>query len=215
MENNKTLIFDMDGVLVDSEPVILKAAMEGLSEYGVHAKPEDFIPFVGAGEDKFIGGVSKKYGIEYKKEMKKRVYEIYVDIVKDNLKVYEGTGEFLEELRSNGFKLVLASSADRIKVESNLKVAKIGFELFSAVVSGEDVEKKKPFPDIFIFAAKKSNSMPENCIVIEDAINGVKAAASAGMRCIGITSSFSSESLLAAGAFVTYNRVKDIIMDSL
>lgn len=64
------IIFDMDGVLVDSEPVIRMAAIRGLKEYGVFAKPEDFDPFVGAGEDRFVGGVSEKYGVPYVPEMK-------------------------------------------------------------------------------------------------------------------------------------------------
>ena len=119
------VIFDMDGVLVDSEPVITEAAILGLREYGVQAVPEDFIPFVGTGEDRFIGGVAEKYGVRYKPEMKKRVYTIYLEIVQDKIKIFEGVHELLRKLRDMGIRFAVGSSADRIKVDANLKAAGI------------------------------------------------------------------------------------------
>lgn len=190
-----SLIFDMDGVLVDSEPVILAAAIAGLAEYGVNALPEDFLPFVGAGEDRFIGGVAEKYGLKYKTEMKDRVYEIYLEIVESNIKLYDGVSKMLQKLKDEGWNMALASSADRIKIDANLKVADIPPDVFSAVISGEDVIRKKPDPEIFLTAARLIGASPASCIVIEDAINGLRAAKSAGMKCIAITSSFSKEDL--------------------
>ena len=192
---NYTLIFDMDGVLVDSEHVILAAAMAGLAEYGVKSAPGDFTPFIGAGEDKFIGGVAEKYGVPYKLEMKKRVYDIYLDVVAENLKIYPGVNRLLETLRSEGRKMVLASSADRVKVDANLKVANIPQETFAAVISGEDVINKKPSPDIFLEAAKRAGSEPKECIVVEDAVNGIRAAKAAGMKCIAVASTFPRQRL--------------------
>ncbi len=190
-----SIIFDMDGVLVDSEPVILEAAMLGLREYGVHAFPEDFIPFVGTGEDRFIGGVAEKYGVSYHVDMKRRVYEIYLEIVQDRIKIFEGVHGLLEKLQEMKVKMALASSADRVKVDANLKAAGISLHLFNAVVSGENVKNKKPAPDIFLKAAQEMNADPSCCIVIEDAVNGVTAAKTAGMKCIAVTSSFDAEQL--------------------
>lgn len=195
MNKKTTIIFDMDGVLVDSEPVILESAIRGLREYGVESSPEDFTPFIGTGEDRFIGGVAEKYNVSYKLEMKKRVYEIYLDIVKDKLKVYDGVQELILALKDEGWKLALASSADFIKVEANLIVADIPLTHFDAIVSGEDVIEKKPSPDIFLLAARKVNSHPSECIVVEDALNGVEAAKRAGMTSIALTTSFSSDQL--------------------
>jgi len=130
------IIFDMDGVLVDSEPVIRMAAIRGLKEYGVFAKPEDFDPFVGAGEDRFVGGVSEKYGVPYVPEMKALVYKIYGDLVEKHLKIYAGVPEMLVRLSKKGYRLALASSADMIKVKLNLKTAGIAFDLFQAVLTG-------------------------------------------------------------------------------
>ena len=197
---NKAVLFDMDGVLVDSEPVIEAAAIKGLSEYGVLAQAEDFIPFVGAGEDRYIGGVANKYGVEYKLEMKARVYEIYLKLVDDNLKLYEGVNEVLLALQNKGYKLVLASSADRIKIDANLRVAHINPENFGVILSGDDVINKKPSPEIYLLAAKRLGIETHNCIVIEDALNGIQAAKSAGMKSIGISTSFSMSELMFEGA---------------
>lgn len=194
-----SVLFDMDGVLVDSEPVINAAAIKGLEEYGIQAKPEDFLPFVGAGEDRYVGGVAEKYGLAYRVEMKHRVYQIYLETVDEKIKVFEGARELLRALRDRGLKSALASSADRIKIDANLKAAGIPRSLFDAIVSGEDVADKKPSPDIYLYAADKLGAAPRECIVVEDALNGVQAAKAAGMRCIALTTSFSREALEKEG----------------
>ena len=204
------VLFDMDGVLVDSEPVILAAAIAGLKEYGVYAKPEDFIPFIGAGEDRFIGGVAEKYGVEYKVEMKKRVYEIYLDIVDSNLRVYDGVIELLRKLKRLGCRLALASSADRIKIDANLRVAGIEKHIFDAIISGEEVKEKKPSPEIYLKAAQRIGISPEKCIVVEDEVNGIISARAAGMKSIGITTSFDKEALLCEGANFICNSISDV-----
>lgn len=193
-----SVIFDMDGVLVDSEPVIREAAILGLREYGVEALSEDFTPFIGTGEDRFIGGVSEKYGVPYHTGMKRRVYEIYLEIVQDKIRVFEGVHELLQMLHKKGIKTALGSSADRIKVDANLKAAKISPGLFNAIISGENVKNKKPAPDIFLRAAEEMGVEPGKCIVVEDAVNGIKAAKAGRMKAIAVASSFSAEELAAA-----------------
>mgnify|MGYP001312234965 CR=1 FL=1 len=204
------VLFDMDGVLVDSEPVILAAAIAGLKEYGVSAKSEDFVPFIGAGEDRYIGGVAEKYGLEYKVEMKERVYEIYLDMVDSNLRVFDGTVELLNKLKQLGCKLALASSADRIKIDANLRVAGIDKDIFSAIISGEEVKEKKPSPEIYLKAAERIGIAPERCIVVEDAVNGIKSAQAAGMKSIGITTSFDEKTLLDEGADFVCDRIQGV-----
>ncbi len=196
----KNIIFDMDGVLVDSEPVIEAAAIQGLKEYGVEAKPEDFEPFIGAGEDRYIGGVAEKYGLTYKTEMKDRVYEIYLDIVEEKIKIFPEAKQVLNELQDTNFELALASSADQIKVEANLRQAGIDFALFKVIVSGDEVDNKKPAPDIYQYTASKMDVKPENCLVVEDSLHGVKAARAAGMKCAAVTTSFLQKELKEAGA---------------
>lgn len=204
------VLFDMDGVLVDSEPVIAAAAILGLKEYGVTADLEDFVPFVGMGEDRYIGGVAEKYGVKYELIMKKRVYEIYQEIVDKNLKVYDGTLDLLKKLSAGSWQFALASSADRIKVDANLRVAGIDPLCFMVITSGEDVLNKKPSPDIYLKTAQRMQYNPSDCIVIEDAISGVKAAKTAGMQCIAVTTSFDATKLVEAGADYVCDDISEV-----
>ena len=114
MKTHTAVIFDMDGCLVDTEPVINHAAILGLKEWGVEAQPDDFTPFIGAGEIAYIGKVAEKYGVKYEPAMKARVYEIYLDIVDTTLKPMPGAIECLSRLKEDGFVLALASAADHI-----------------------------------------------------------------------------------------------------
>jgi beta-phosphoglucomutase len=196
------VIFDMDGVLVDSEEFIAKAAMMMFAERGLKVKAEDFAPFVGMGENRYIGGVAEKYGHAGDiVELKKRTYDIYLEIIKGQLKPLPGVFRFVEKCREKGLKLAVASSADMRKVKGNLEEIGLGFDRFDAVISGEDVERKKPAPDIFLLAAKRIGVEPVKCIIVEDAVSGVKAAKAAGAKCLGITSYFTAEQLAGADWF--------------
>ncbi len=194
------VLFDMDGVLVDSEPVITEAAIRGLREFGVEAAAADFHAFTGMGEDRFIGGVAELHGVAYHTGMKKRVYEIYGDIVGERIGRYEGTLPLLRRLQGAGIPIALASAADLVKVRMNLRAADIPETLFTALVSGDDVEAKKPAPDIYLAAAQRCGVSPARCVVVEDALSGIAAARAAGARCVAVATSFPRERLLAAGA---------------
>ena len=192
----KGIIFDMDGVLCDSESFICKAAILMFKELGFNVKEEDFIPFVGAGENRYIGGVAEKYNIHIDIEVvKARTYEIYCQIIKGNLKPLNGVPDFINNAKKLDIKVAVASSADLIKVKANLEEIGLPFDIFDAVVNGLEVEHKKPAPDIFLLAAKRIGVNSEDCLVVEDAVNGVEAAKKAGASCLGITSSFTKEDL--------------------
>lgn len=185
------VLFDMDGVLSDSEEFICKAAIMMFGELGIEAKKEDFEPFVGTGENSYLGGVAKKYGIKIDiEEVKARTYEIYLEIIKGNLSPLPGACDFVESCRDRGFKLALATSADKIKMEANLTEIGIPLSAFDATINGLEVEQKKPFPEIYVKASGRIGLSPQVCLVIEDAVSGIKAAKSAGCRCLAITTSF-------------------------
>jgi HAD superfamily hydrolase (TIGR01509 family) len=195
-KNSYAVIFDMDGVLVDTEPVIEKAAILTLGEFGVTAKSEDFIPFIGTGEIKYIGGVAEKYGLAYQPIMKDRLYQIYLEIVDKELKIHKGAKECLKYLKENNIEIALASSsADRIKIDANLRVADISPTYFRIILGAEDVINKKPNPEIYLLAAKKLKKPASNCFVIEDALNGIQSAKAAGTICIAVTTTFTKEKL--------------------
>ena len=190
------VIFDMDGVLVDSEEFICKAACQMFKEKGLTVQPEDFLPFVGMGENRYIGGVAEKYNFAIDiNTVKKRTYDIYLKIIKDALQPLPGVHEFIQTCKSMGKKIAVASSADRRKVLGNLMEIGLKLEHFDAVIAAEDVVHKKPAPEIFLLAAKRVQLDPKDCLVIEDAVSGVTAAKAAGARCLALTSSFSREEL--------------------
>jgi beta-phosphoglucomutase len=192
----KGVLFDMDGVLVDSEEYICRAAIEMFQENGIDVKPEDFLPFVGMGENKYLGGVALKYWMNADiEEIKLRTYQIYEKIVKGKLQPLPGALDFIKKCRHNGFKLALATSADRYKMEINLKEMGLSESSFDTTVNGLEVERRKPFPDIYLEAAARLGLRPEECLVVEDAVSGVKAGKAAGCKCLALTTSFKAEDL--------------------
>ena len=206
-----SILFDMDGVLIDSEFAIRTCCIEALKSYGINASHEDFFEFTGMGEDSFIGGVSRKYGKEFLPQMKALAYKYYCEKANELVIVFDGIKEMLITLKSKGYKLAVASSADRIKVEINLECMKIDGDLFDAVITGSEIIHKKPDPEIYLTASKKISSMPENCVVIEDALSGIAAAKSANMLCIGVQSAFDEQILLSKGADYVVSNTTEII----
>jgi HAD superfamily hydrolase (TIGR01509 family) len=193
------VLFDMDGVLVDSESFICKAAIMMFAELGLIVSPEDFQPFVGMGENKYIGGVAEKHGIIVDiEQVKARTYNIYEKIVSGKLSPLPGSHEFISKCRNKGLKLALATSADTIKMEVNLKEIGLSRNTFDSIITGLDVKKKKPFPEIYLKAAKNLGLKPGNCLVVEDAISGIDAGKAAGCRCLAVTTSFETAALKGA-----------------
>lgn len=202
MTEIQAVIFDMDGVLIDSEEFICEAARTLFRDiYDTDVPPEDFLPFVGAGEDKYIGGPAEKHNIPVTlPDDKTRVYEIYLDLIQGRLGPLPGAVEFIAQCRQAGIKTAVASAADRMKVEGNLRAIGVGEETFDAVITGSDVTRHKPDPQCFLLAAEGMSIDPARCLVVEDAVNGCKAAIAAGCSCLGITSSFDGDKLRDAGA---------------
>jgi len=212
--NLQAVIFDMDGVLTDSEPLINAAAITMFREKGIAVQPEDFLPFVGTGEDRYIGGVADKYGIALDlPNAKKRTYEIYLELVPTKLRAFPGAVELVRACQSAGLKIAVASSADLIKINANLNQIGLPPECWHAIVSGDDVTQKKPAPDIFLAAARKLGAEPSVCAVVEDAVHGVEAAKAAGMWCVGVAQSFPAEQLKAAD--LVRERIADVSLADL
>ena len=193
------VLFDMDGVLVDSEPFICEAATMMFAELGKIVTSEDFKPFVGTGENRYLGGVAEKYGLKLDIiTAKARTYEIYRRIIKGRLLPLPGALEFVDKCRKKGLKLAIATSADYIKLEANLTEIDLPLKSFNTTVNGLEVENKKPAPDIYLMAAGNLDLPAGDCLVVEDAISGVRAAIEAGCKCLAVTTSFRREDLSEA-----------------
>ena len=190
------VLFDMDGVLVDSEAFICRAAILMFSELGTRVTPEDFVPFTGMGENRYLGGVAEKHNLEVNIDrVKARTYEIYDQIASGNLMALKGVHEFIARCRNKGLRLALATSADTVKMEINLREINLAADTFQSIVTGLDVINKKPFPDIYLKAAENIGLKPEECLVVEDAVSGIKAGKAAGCRCLAVTTSFDAAAL--------------------
>ena len=204
----------MDGVLTDSEPLINQAAIAMFGEQGLSVRSEDFLPFVGTGEDRYLGGVAEIYRFPLDlAAAKRRTYEIYLELVPARLQVFPGAAQLVKSCRAAGLRIAVASSADRVKVVANLAKIELPIDYWDAVVTGEDVLAKKPAPDIFLLAGKRLDRVPGECVVIEDAVSGIEAALKAGMRCVAVAQSFPRERLQAAN--VVRTRIADVSMTDL
>jgi beta-phosphoglucomutase-like phosphatase (HAD superfamily)/membrane protease YdiL (CAAX protease family) len=210
----EAVIFDMDGVLSDSEPLINAAAVAMFQEKGLAVQPEDFHPFLGSGDDRYLGGVAAKYDFAIDLlSAKKRTCEIYLDRVASGLEAFPGAVELVRVCKNAGLKVAVASSGDRIKIEASLNKIGLPPEMWDAIVTAEEVPHKKPEPDIYLAAARKLGLSPEQCVAIEDAVSGVQAAKGAGMRCVAVAHTFPPEPLQFAD--LVKQRVSELSLDDL
>ena len=196
------VIFDIDGVLCDSEPYIIEAARQMFAEsYNVQLTAQAFKPFTGMGEDRFLGGPAEEKGIKINLPRdKKRTYDIYLQNIRGRLQPLPGVIDFIAKLRARRILTACASAADHTKVAGNLTQLGLPPAGFTTVITGSDVTNKKPHPEGFLLAATRMQVPAELCLVVEDAPAGCQAAQTAGMYCLGITSSFNDATLRQAGA---------------
>lgn len=184
----KAVIFDMDGVVADSEPIHIKAENKTLAPFKLQVTKEDYQEFMGQSTKLLLQSLIKKHSLDVDLE------ELYSIHKKNLLQLYNsevipmsGAFKLIESLRGQNYPLALASSSNSQLVESVINKFKIR-DTFKAVVSGSDVKNLKPAPDIFLTAAQYLSVSPENSLVIEDSTAGVKAAKAANMVCMGFKS---------------------------
>jgi len=186
----KTVIFDMDGVIVDTEPVHKYAYYLHFEELGIEVSEELYASFTGNSTRNVFQKIKETFQLPHNVEdliVRKRFLFNEAFDLKEDLFLIEGVEELIKDLFANDIQLILASSASK----GTIKRVFNRFELnpyFTNTVSGEDFPKSKPHPAIFIHAAGLSHFDNENCIVIEDSTNGVTAAKAAGLKCIGYSS---------------------------
>lgn len=190
------VIFDNDGVLVDSEPVSLAAYRDAIREQGVDLCEQDDEKYCGLTDADIVRDMEKVYGLELDlprfQARKRELYFLYAR--ERGLAAFPGARALLEALVAAGRPMALASSAPTEKIGHNLAAA--GLEgLFRVVVTGEDFARGKPDPEIFLRAAERLGVEPGRCVVIEDSINGLRAARAAEMFGIGITNTFPADRL--------------------
>lgn len=203
--NIRAVIWDMDGVIVDTAPYHFSAWQEAFQKRGTKYTEEDFLRNFGRRNDAIIrnilgGGISQSELDTISEEKE----EDFRKKVRQNIKPLPGAIKLMKLLIEHGFKMALASSAP-IK---NIKIQTEGLGIsdwFQSIISSEDVTEGKPSPQSFLLSAQRLGANPKNCVVIEDAVAGVTAAKRAGMRCLAVTNTHPKRNLMEA----------DLVVDTL
>lgn len=197
-----TVIFDMDGVIIDSEPIYFEVEQSLFREVGLELTKEEHSKYVGRSD--LWETVVNKYNLDVNiDEIHKKEKSRYLDIIENSFDdgPIDGVEKVIQDLHANGITLVLASSSEMKNIE--LVLTKFGLlKYFDLRISGDDLDTSKPHPEIFEEAAKMAQTPPEKCLVIEDSTNGVKAAKAANMKCIGFKNPNSGNQDLSPADFV-------------
>ena len=201
----EAIIFDMDGVLVDSEYTYFQSKSQILSEAGHEVEDSYHFQFMGTTSDYMWEKMKQEFSLplsvaEYIQQMTALRQAM---IKRDGIRVIPHVQEFVKGLSQAGLKLAVASSSSLAEIKVNL--AEIGLsEYFSEVVSTEEVEHSKPAPDVYLATAERIGIMPENCLGIEDTKNGTGAVRNAGMVCVGFANpAFPKQDLALADRVVS------------
>jgi beta-phosphoglucomutase len=185
-----TVIFDMDGVIVDTEPVHYYAYQQHFKNLKIDVPDELYSTFTGNSTRNVYQKLKERFALEEEVEklvdIKRAIFNDAFDS-KEDLFLLEGVADLIKDLHRNGMQLVLASSSAKVTIDRIFKRFEL-YQYFSHIVSGEDFPKSKPDPAIFIEAVRLSGEPAGNCVVIEDSTNGIKAAKSAGIYTIGYDS---------------------------
>ena len=210
LKSKTALIFDMDGVIIDSEPLHERASQRVFAEYGIELDESIFEPFKGKTDRDIVTFLKAEHKIEDASvdELLQRKRDNYAAFI-DELHPVPGSIAFIQYV-SEGFRLALTTSASRRNQELAFQKFNL-YPFFETVITSNDISNPKPHPEPYQVTVEQLGLTPEQCMVIEDSTNGVRSAAAAGCTVIGITTSFDDPALREAGAHVvidSYDQLK-------
>jgi beta-phosphoglucomutase family hydrolase len=205
MPELEAVIWDIDGVLADTASYHFLAWRETFARRGINFTEADFMRGFGVRNDAIIRNtLGEKTTADEIETIAREKEATFRRLIGKDIKPLPGVLELLSQLHDRGIRMAIASST--VIENIRLIVGSLGIgKYFEAIITGHDVTEGKPSPQVFLVAAQRLGAEPENCLVFEDAVAGVKAAKSAGMHCVAITSSHPREKLAEA----------DLIVDSL
>jgi len=213
----KAVLFDMDGVIVDTEPLHRKAYHQMFDDVNIKVDTTLYESFTGQSTINICKRLVDHFKLndspEYLMGLKRKHYK-YLFVNDAELALIDGVLERIKDYHSNGITLVVASSASMSGINEIFERFKLN-QYFSAKFSGADLKKSKPHPEIFIKAAKSTGFSKSECMVIEDSTNGIKAAHAAGIFCTAFKSKHSSgqdyslaDKVISNFAEISYEKIK-------
>ncbi len=218
----KTIIFDCDGVIADTEPLHLSTLQQTLEHEGISITKEEYYRYYLALDDRgCFNHVFKRFGVELTdrklEQLMQRKAAVLEPIMRKELKLFPGVVDFIRAAAAR-FPLAVASGALAGEIDLILKHADVR-DCFKVIVSAEDVRNGKPHPEPFIKALSLINSslgqsiQPGECLVIEDSVHGVEASRLAGMRCLAVTNSYDGGRLSQAD--IVAENLAEISLDQI
>lgn len=207
------IIFDCDGVLVDSEFVASQVSLRMIEPYGVRMTLQDYARlFAGKVEEDIIGVIKKEYNIDLPKDYVPKLKLAIEKALDNELQPIPGVKETLSNIQK---KMGVASNSRLVRVIHSLKIAGISNIFEKNLFAAEMVARPKPYPDLYLLAAEKLNASPNECLVIEDSETGVTAATAAGMQVIGFLGGSHiyeghGQKLMKAGAFTNVHNMEEL-----
>ena len=213
------LIFDVDGVIADTEAVNAVASIQMFADlFGLRGvRREDFEKGLGRGAEAYVRAAAEVHGFEMTAEQVEQATKVrqdyFLKVLQENpLPAFPGVLELLEAaLAREDFRVAIATSSTREKSEAVLQSARIPYHNM-VYITGSDVTHKKPHPELFLMAAQCIEIPATNCVVIEDAPNGVEAAHNAGCKCIAVANSTTKDKLAQADWVVTSLQEVDLAL---
>jgi beta-phosphoglucomutase len=216
----KAVLFDMDGVIVDTEPLHRKAYFKMFDDLAIEVSEDLYTSFTGASTKKVCTTIIKKFDLKQNHEDLAKIKRVYFKDYFYNdadFNLIPGVKKLIENYYENGVKLVLASSASMVTI--NMVFEKFGLEkYFIGKISGADLKESKPHPEIFLLAAEIANEPKKNNMIIEDSTNGIAAAHAARIFCTAYKSEHSSrqnyeKANLIVSDFedITFDKIKNFL----
>lgn len=187
----KAVIFDLDGVIVDSEFLNVKAAQMSFQEIGINLTEEEKQIIVGRHPVDYYHIFAKKYKFDQEK-MRERHLTNYYDNYHETF-IFKGTRDLIIYLKKINMPLALVTSSPKKSVQLKAGGRFDFAKFFDVIITFEDCAKRKPSPDVYLMASQKLDIKPANCLVFEDTALGVEAAKNAGMKCIALPNGYTKE----------------------
>ncbi|RMF98763.1 MAG: HAD family phosphatase [Acidobacteria bacterium] len=223
----KTILMDFNGVIINDEPLQMKAYAECFKSEGIEIKEEDYYACTGMDDKAFIRAqfsrVGRPVSDDRVEEILKEKTERWREILKDEIPLFPGVENFIKK-SSHRFSLGLVSMANRAEIDHVLERTGLS-RYFDAVISAEDVKKHKPDPECYLKAFRKVDKIRSakghlpleryECLVIEDVPQGIQAAKSASMKALGVTNTFDEATLRSAGADAVTRDLNEWFPDSI